>query len=590
MSRDEGRPSPPLVPFSGGRVTRGRALALGALALLAAGALHVALQAPLAVSGPAPDDGLVRVPGVVHVHTTFSDGGGDPAEVARAAKAAGLGFVAISDHNDLRAKPSEGYHDGVLVLVGAELSTTAGHVLGLGLREKPAFRFSGDARDAFDDIRHLGGRAFLAHPTNLRAEFLWTDWDAAGDWGIELHNGDSQWRAAGLGRLARTGLLYALNPRHALLGTVGEPAEALRRWDEALARRAVAGITGADAHSRVPVTRRRGVRFPSYEALFGLARNVVLLDAPLAGDASADGARVVEALAGGRAYVALEALAPADGFFFEARTGGQRIPMGQTVAPASDLRLRAGGRVPAGTTLRLLKDGRLAAEATGALEAAATGPGVYRVEARVEGWPAPWVISNPIYVFDAAASAARLAAAAPAAADVAPEGARVLEDFEGEPRFRPEHDPRSAMEGPATLDAAGPAATRAGRMPFRLAAVAEGEDAWCSLVLREEQDWTGRQGFALWVRADGEYRFHVQVRDRNPASRDEGTEWWFASVRTSPGWRRIALPFARFRSINPNTDGRLDLDRVVGVALVLDKGAIEPGTRGEILLDDLAVY
>lgn len=560
------------------------------LALLAAGALQVAVQGPLAVSGLAPDDGLVRVPGVVHVHTTYSDGGGRPAEVARAAKAAGLGFVAISDHNNLDAKPFEGYHDGVLVLVGAEISTTAGHVLGLGLREKPLFRFSGDARDAFDDIHHLGGRAFLAHPTNLRAEFLWTDWDAAGDWGLELHNGDSQWRAAGLWRLARTGLLYALNPRQALLGTVGEPEEALRRWDAALARRDVAGITGADAHSRVPVTRKRGLRFPSYEALFGLAHNVVLLDAPLAGDAVADGARVVEALAAGRAYVALEALAPADGFFFDARSTGRRYSMGETAAPAPDLRFRAGGRMPEGTRLRLLKDGQLIAEERGTLDVAASAAGVYRVEARVDGSLAPWVISNPIYVFDAEATAARVAAAAPAAADVAPEATTVIEDFEREPRFRPEHDPRSTMEGPATIEAAGPAATRAGRMPFRLAQVEQGADAWCSLVLREEQDWKGRQGFVLWVKADREYRFHVQVRDRNPASKDEGTEWWFASVRTSPGWQRVVLPFSRFRSINPNSDGRLDLDRVVGVALVLDKGAIEPGTRGEILLDDLGVY
>ncbi|MCM2255951.1 MAG: CIA30 family protein [Vicinamibacteria bacterium] len=571
-------------------MTRRRAVALGALALLTAGAVRVALQAPLAVSGPPPDDGLVRVPGVVHVHTTFSDGGGEPAEVARAAKATGLGFVAISDHNNLDARPFAGYHDGVLVMVGAEISTTAGHVLGLGLGEKPAFRFSGDARDAFDDIRHLGGRAFLAHPTNLRAEFLWTDWDAAGDWGIELHNGDSQWRAAGLLRLARTGLLYALNPRHALLGTVGEPEEALRRWDQALARRDVAGITGADAHSRVPVTRRSGVRFPSYEALFGLAHNVVLLDAPLAGDAVADGARIVGALATGRAYVALEALAPANGFFFDARSAGRRFSMGETVAPAPDLRFRAGGRVPEGTRLRLLKDGQPIVEQTEALDVAASAAGVYRVEARVDGWPAPWVISNPIYVFDAEVAAARLAAAAPAAADTVPESATVIEDFEREPRFRPEHDPRSAMDGPPTIDAAGPAATRAGRLPFRLAQVEDGADAWCSLVLREEQDWKGRQGFALWIKADGEYRFHVQVRDRNPASKDEGTEWWFASVRTSRGWQRVALPFSRFRSINPNSDGRLDLDRVVGVALVLDKGAIEPGTRGEILLDDLAVY
>ncbi len=47
-------------------------------------------------------------------------------------------------------------------------------------------------------------------------------------------------------------------------------------------------------------------------------RNHVLLDSPLSGDAGVDARRVVEALARGRNYVAIDALAPADGFYFRA--------------------------------------------------------------------------------------------------------------------------------------------------------------------------------------------------------------------------------------------------------------------------------
>ena len=109
---------------------------------------------PLAVTGPGPADGYTRVAGVVHVHTTLSDGGGTVDDVVAAAKAAGLGFVAVTDHNNVDAKPYEGYRDGVLLIAGAELSTTAGHVLGLGIAD-PRFRFSGDARDALADIREI---------------------------------------------------------------------------------------------------------------------------------------------------------------------------------------------------------------------------------------------------------------------------------------------------------------------------------------------------------------------------------------------------------------------------------------------------
>ena len=78
----------------------------------------MALQRPQALQGAAPADGYARARGVLHVHTTLSDGGGTPEEVVSAAKAAGLDFVAITDHNNLDAEQVEGYRDGVLVIVG----------------------------------------------------------------------------------------------------------------------------------------------------------------------------------------------------------------------------------------------------------------------------------------------------------------------------------------------------------------------------------------------------------------------------------------------------------------------------------------
>jgi hypothetical protein len=61
-------------------------------------------------------------------------------------------------------------------------------------------------------------------------------------------------------------------------------------------------------------------------------------------------------------------------------------------------------------------------------------------------------------------------------------------------------------------------------------------------------------------------------------------------VRTSADWRRVAIPFARFRSINKRTDGRLDLDKVRQLVFVLDPAAVKPGTSGTIWLDDVGVY
>jgi len=344
---------------------------LACFGLAALWALRAAFWRPLPVVGDPPRDGLVRLAGVSHVHTSLSDGRGSPEEVLRAARSAGLSFLVITDHDIVDAKPIEGYHDGVLALVGAEISTGAGHVLGLGIRD-PVFRFSGDALDALDDVRHLGGFSIAAHPSNPRFDVRWTGWDLPGSWGMEVINGDSQWRRAGIGRLLRAASLYAVNPTYALLGTLSPPVTNLALWDALLRERNVPGALGADAHGRIP--------------LWGLS-----------GDASRDGAAVLEALRQGRSYLGLDGLAPADAFFFHAGVEGQRWEMGETAPPDPGLWFRAGGRAPAGARLVLLRDGRIVAEAEGTLEASSGGPGVYRVEVYVPGWTVPWILTNPIY-------------------------------------------------------------------------------------------------------------------------------------------------------------------------------------------------
>ena len=116
----------------------------------------------------------------------------------------------------------------------------------------------------------------------------------------------------------------------------------------------------------------------------------------------------------------------------------------------------------------------------------------------------------------------------------------------------------------------GPDRSRAARLQFRLGAPGPGRPyVWCALVSREPRDLAGAQGLVFWIRGDRAYRVWVQVRDANPASADDGTEWWFASVRTGPEWRRVAVPFARMRSLNPRTDGRLDLDKVRQLVFVI---------------------
>ncbi|MBP9947091.1 MAG: hypothetical protein KBH14_11870, partial [Vicinamibacteria bacterium] len=289
-------------------------------------------------------------------------------------------------------------------------------------------------------------------------------------------------------------------------------------------------------------------------------------------------------------YVGLDGLAPAGAFSLMAESGTGRAAMGETIALSPDLRLKVSGLMPEGASIELLKDGAAFASGTGILESPVRAAGVYRAQIRVSGSAVPWILSNPIYVFDAAEAEKRAASARrPPLADP-PVAQELLADFETATTFQPGVDPSSSLS--QTLEA-GAGADKGGalRLDFRLAPESpENPSPFVATVDWTHRDLKGRTGIVFSIRADGVYRTSVQVRDANPASRDEGTEWWFGSVRTSTEWQRVTIPFARLRSINPMTDGQLDLDRVRALVFVMDRGALLPGTKGTIWIDDIGVY
>ena len=62
--------------------------------------------------------------GVIHVHSTYSDGSRPIPEIATIAEEVDLDFVLMTDHNTLQAKRDglEGWHGDVLVGVGYEIN------------------------------------------------------------------------------------------------------------------------------------------------------------------------------------------------------------------------------------------------------------------------------------------------------------------------------------------------------------------------------------------------------------------------------------------------------------------------------------
>jgi len=338
---------------------------------------------------------------VVHVHSVYSDGTGTVPEIAAAAARTGAHAVVITDHDDTRAAAEAGWHDGVLVVAGHEISPAHGsHLLALG-PPRPVRHRGRTLAAALDEVHAAGGLAIAAHPFSRGGWLLGRAGRAApfGDLrrgvdGIEvwslvtdtLEHIRSPWR---LVRFARDPDAILTDP----------PAANLAAWDALGARRRVPAIGGLDAHQ---YGIRRGdrvvVRTMAYERTFALLRTHVLLDRPPTGDAVADTAGLHAAIAAGRAFVARDSLADATGFRFGAADGAPS--MGDEAPFAGPLELIA--RAPADCELRLWRDGRLVAghARTRELRHVARGPGVWRVSAHVRhrGRLRTWVLSNPVYL------------------------------------------------------------------------------------------------------------------------------------------------------------------------------------------------
>ncbi|HSM93567.1 MAG TPA: PHP domain-containing protein [Anaeromyxobacteraceae bacterium] len=351
------------------------ALALAAAGWLAFGGWTLSRRA----ARSAPPPGEAR--GAWHVHTTRSDGRGTLDEVVRAARAAGLQFVVVADHNALT--PAEaGYRDGVLVIEATEISSVFGHVVAVGLPRAPG------APERADPLRRTaaeGGSAVLAHPFHPRRPF--TGW-GQGPWrGFEVVSDDSFWyqtlRDRAVGRIALAALALPFDAPQAVLWISHFPAEELARFDaEAAASRADGRpppvlFCSADAHG-----------YPSYGAAFEAFSMHVPVT--LTGDAARDTRAVLGALFDGSAACVYDGVAP-----------GAAVRLARAPGGGLDLSLQA----PAGcdVRLRLLRDGqevevRTARQGPGGVRFCEAGcaPGTYRAEGTVDG--RPWLFTNPVAI------------------------------------------------------------------------------------------------------------------------------------------------------------------------------------------------
>lgn len=110
--------------------------------------------------------------GDCHVHSVLSGGAElTPEELALRARAAGLDFIATTEHKSA-AEPGAWGHlaaDDLLVVLGEEVTTKTGHWLALGLNPGQVIDWDYGVRDGLiderlDQVHRVGGLCVAAHP------------------------------------------------------------------------------------------------------------------------------------------------------------------------------------------------------------------------------------------------------------------------------------------------------------------------------------------------------------------------------------------------------------------------------------------
>lgn len=101
----------------------------------------------------------------LHVHSVYSiDSLMDLKTIAKISKKVMLSGLAITDHETIKGAlaMSKLVPTSMITVVGCEISTDVGHIIGLFLNEEIQAR---DPLEVLDDIRSQGGVSVLAHPT-----------------------------------------------------------------------------------------------------------------------------------------------------------------------------------------------------------------------------------------------------------------------------------------------------------------------------------------------------------------------------------------------------------------------------------------
>ena len=523
-------------------------------------------------------DGTVA--GVIHVHSSRSDGRGTPEQVAHDAARAGLKFIVITDHGDATRTPDPPvYREGVLCFEGTEISTRDGHYIAIDMPASP-YPLGGDARDVVEDVKRLGGFGIVAHPDSPKPELAWKAWNTPFD-AIEILNLDTMWRR----RLAEPGwrgklalqtrlLTYAIRPVESI-ASLALPSRALAQWEAVARRRHVVMLAGADAHAQIawrasdPISAKLAIPVPSYVSMFRAMSIRVHLERELTGDAKTDFAIVMRGLRTGHLYTAVDGIATPPAFELTATNSLGTVRMGDQLAVAGSATLHVRSNAPDGFTTTIWNGATAVTAGSTERDFTVTlpdGPGVYWADVRPAGKRSamPWIATNPIYVRDPGVPPAA-PAPPPAATTSTP-----LFNGSATPKWEVYHDATS-------LGALDFATSESGESVLRLRfGLASGPPAsqFVALGVQTPGGVASYDRVSFSVRAQQPMRISVQLQTEQAR--------WERSVYVDIFNQAHSIPFDDFRQLEGSPASAIPLGDVRRILFVVDTTNTKPGTSGRL--------
>ena len=335
--------------------------------------------------------------GALHIHTTYSDGTKDVDYVIKQAAKAGLKWIIITDHNTHKPLAHEGFHNGVCVIAGCEITPQkANHLLAFGTTEDISEEIG--ERNYIDEVHKQNGICFAAHPDesihrdNRQTPLRWEDWSIDTIDGLEIWNYLTDWTDNY--SINKNKLLQYLN-RHNM--PKGPTKNVLAWWDRLNNKKEhlVPAIGGMDAHAFRIGRHGFWVKISDYYDFFTALNNVVLLDKPLSSDFKEAKEQIINALKNANNIIINRKVINKTNVDFYIQNKGQKYYVGEIAELDNYTKLVA--KLPCNALIRLIHNGVLIYETTSkVLEYDRLEQGKYRLEIYRNN--KPWIFTNPIKV------------------------------------------------------------------------------------------------------------------------------------------------------------------------------------------------